>query len=48
VHLTKAGEELIARVFPRHAKVVASEFAFLNKEEKAGFTKILKSFNLDK
>jgi MarR family 2-MHQ and catechol resistance regulon transcriptional repressor len=47
VHLREAGEELIARVFPRHAKVVAKEFAFLNKKEKAELTKILKSFNSD-
>ena len=45
VFLTEAGEELIARVFPRHAEIVAREFAFLNIEEKAELTKLLKRLN---
>lgn len=44
VHLTQSGEELIARVFPRHAEAVAREFDFLSGEEKADLAKILKRF----
>ena len=44
VYLTAAGEELIARVFPRHAEVVAREFQFLSNEEKTALTKLLKRF----
>ncbi|WP_163339871.1 MarR family winged helix-turn-helix transcriptional regulator [Desulfopila sp. IMCC35008] len=44
VHLTDSGEELIVRVFPRHAEVVAKEFHFLGGEEKADLIKILKKF----
>ena len=44
VHLTKSGRELIAGVFPRHAEVVAKEFAFLSDEEKDTFSHILRKF----
>lgn len=44
VHLTDSGEELITRVFPRHAEVVAREFGFLSGQEKSDLTKILKLF----
>jgi MarR family 2-MHQ and catechol resistance regulon transcriptional repressor len=44
VHLTKAGRELIARVFPRHAEVVAKEFIFLSDEEKENLSNILRKF----
>ena len=33
VVLTAAGEELIAKVFPRHAEIVAKEFSVLSAEE---------------
>lgn len=42
VYLTESGEELIARVFPRHGEVVAKEFASLNRQDKATLTSILK------
>lgn len=45
VHLTESGDELITRVFPRHAEVVAREFEFLSNAEKAELTKLLKRFN---
>jgi len=44
VYLTNSGEEMIARVFPRHAKIVAKEFSFLSSEEKTVLAKILKKF----
>ena len=47
VHLTESGEELIARVFPRHAKVVAKELEFLSREEKNIMMKILEKFKRD-
>lgn len=48
VHLTNVGEELIARVFPRHARVVTKEFGFLSGDEKAMLSEILKKFTLEK
>jgi len=39
VHLTESGETLIARVFPRHAKVVADEFQFLTDKEQTDLAK---------
>lgn len=45
VHLTEAGEELIMRVFPRHAEVAEKEFEFLSNEEINALNKILKRFN---
>lgn len=44
VHLTGAGEKLIAKVFPRHAEVVQKELAFLDSEEKNLLASILKKF----
>lgn len=44
VHLTEPGEALIARVFPRHAKVVADEFQFLTDKEQTDLAKTLKRF----
>jgi MarR family 2-MHQ and catechol resistance regulon transcriptional repressor len=44
VNLTEAGRELIARVFPRHAEIVAREFNFLTVEDKTVLAKILKKF----
>jgi len=44
VHLTESGEALIARVFPRHAKVVADEFQFFTDKEQIDLAKILKKF----
>lgn len=44
VYLTESGRELIAEVFPRHAEVVAREFAFLSDEEKTTFSTILRKF----
>ena len=46
VHLTESGEVLIARAFPRHAKVVARELEFLSREEKAILMQILKKFKI--
>ena len=47
VHLTDSGESLIAKVFPRHAKVVAEELKFLSDDEKDGLTSLLKHFRID-
>ena len=44
VHLTDSGEELIAKVFPRHAEIVAKELDFLNLKEKSMLTELLKRF----
>jgi MarR family 2-MHQ and catechol resistance regulon transcriptional repressor len=44
VYLTEAGRKLIARVFPRHAEVVAKEFAFLSDGEKDALSNILRKF----
>ena len=44
VNLTEAGRKLIARVFPRHAEIVAREFNFLTVEDKTALAKILKKF----
>ena len=43
-HLTKSGRALIAKVFPRHAEVVAKEFSFLSDDEKDTFSDILRKF----
>ena len=42
VHLTPAGEALIARVFPRHVDRVTTEFAVLSEEEQKLLAKLLK------
>jgi len=47
VHLTDKGKQLIARVFPRHAEIVAREFDFLSDHEEIALAKILKKFNID-
>jgi MarR family 2-MHQ and catechol resistance regulon transcriptional repressor len=47
VHLTDSGRQLIARVFPRHAEIVAREFDFLTDHEEVELAKILKKFNVD-
>jgi MarR family 2-MHQ and catechol resistance regulon transcriptional repressor len=47
VHLTDNGKQLIARVFPRHAEIVAREFDFLSDHEEIELAKILKKFNFD-
>ena len=44
VYLTEAGRKLIARVFPRHAEVVAKELAFLSDGEKDALSNILRKF----
>jgi len=44
VHLTKSGRELIAKVFPRHAKVVTRELAFLSDKEKDTLENLLRKF----
>ena len=47
VHLTDSGETLIAKVFPRHAKVVSEELGFLSVKEKNLLTELLKRFQLN-
>lgn len=44
VHLTKSGEALIAKVFPRHAKIVSNELRFLSATDKEQLTALLKRF----
>jgi len=44
VYLTGSGREFIARVFPRHAEVVAKAFEFLRDEEKDILSNILRKF----
>lgn len=44
VHLTDPGTELIAKVFPRHAKVVTRELAFLTDPEKDSLLDLLRKF----
>jgi len=44
VYLTESGRELIAKVFPRHAEVVAKAFEFLSDEEKDILSNILRKF----
>jgi MarR family 2-MHQ and catechol resistance regulon transcriptional repressor len=44
VHLTESGKELIAKVFPRHAQVVAKELEFLSEDDKESLGKLLKKF----
>ena len=46
VTLTAEGEELIARVFPRHAEIVAREFEVLSDEEKVQLGVLLKKLGL--
>ncbi|WP_029912110.1 MarR family winged helix-turn-helix transcriptional regulator [Pelobacter seleniigenes] len=42
VSLTAAGEELIARVFPRHAEAVERQFAVLSDKEQSELASLLK------
>jgi len=42
VRLTVAGEELIARVFPRHVEVIATELSVLSAEEQQQLSQLLK------
>lgn len=44
VHLTATGNELIAKVFPRHALVVAEKLKFLSEDEKDALEKLLRRF----
>lgn len=44
VYLTESGTELIARVFPRHAEIVAKAFEFLSDEEKDILSNVLRKF----
>ena len=44
VYLTELGRELIAKVFPRHAKVVTRELGFLTDKEKDALEKLLRKF----
>ena len=44
VHLTELGRELIAKVFPRHAKVVTKELGFLTEKEKDALENLLRKF----
>ena len=46
VHLPPVGEELIARVFPRHAEVVEREFAVLSAEEQDQLGGLLKKLGM--
>lgn len=46
VHLTDQGEDLILRVFPRHAKIVASELSFLQRDDQEQLQNLLKRFHL--
>ena len=47
VTLTAEGEELIAKVFPRHAEIVAREFEVLSDEEKVQLGALLKKLGLE-
>jgi len=42
VQLAPAGEQLIARVFPRHVEVIATELAVLSAEEQQQLGRLLK------
>lgn len=44
VTLTEYGNEVISRVFPRHAQVVARELAFLSDQEKDALESLLRKF----
>ncbi|WP_319549817.1 MarR family transcriptional regulator [Desulfogranum marinum] len=44
VYLTESGTEIIARVFPRHAEIVAKAFEFLSDEEKDILSNVLRKF----
>jgi len=42
VQLTESGEQLIARIFPRHAEIIAREFSVLSPEEHLQLGRLLK------
>ena len=42
VRLTEAGESLVARVFPRHAEIIAAEFSVLTEKEQRVLADLLK------
>ncbi|HKI51907.1 MAG TPA: MarR family transcriptional regulator [Geothermobacteraceae bacterium] len=42
VLLTSNGEELIARIFPRHARIIEAEFAVLSPEEQQQLALLLR------
>lgn len=44
VLLTNSGKDLIRRVFPRHAEIVAKELQFLSDEDKSRLSEILHKF----
>ena len=46
VELTEAGRQLVAQVFPRHAKIVEAEFSRLNALEQETLAALLKKLGL--
>ncbi|SHJ37598.1 MarR family transcriptional regulator, 2-MHQ and catechol-resistance regulon repressor [Malonomonas rubra DSM 5091] len=48
VTLTDAGEKLIGRVFPRHAKIVEHEFSVLSADEQEQLATLLKKLGKGK
>lgn len=48
VHLTDSGQAMIAKVFPRHAKIVSKELSFLSADEKHQLSELLKRFHSTK
>lgn len=48
VHLTEEGKKLMKRVFPRHAKAIAEEFAVLSPDEQALLSSLCKKLGLGK
>jgi MarR family 2-MHQ and catechol resistance regulon transcriptional repressor len=46
VHLTSAGRRLIRRLFPRHAEIVAQDFATLTATEQTELARMLKKLGL--
>ncbi len=48
VSLTAAGEDLIARVFPRHAEAVVGQFAVLSDKEQSELASLLKKLGCGK
>jgi MarR family 2-MHQ and catechol resistance regulon transcriptional repressor len=48
VHLTEEGKKLMKRVFPRHAKAIAEEFAVLSPDEQTMLSSLCKKLGLGK
>lgn len=48
VRLTIAGQELIARIFPRHATVICNEMATLNRNEQAELARLCRKLGRGK